>query len=110
MLAIVRLLGCIEKQQTRILLKFHQKQLTRADDKQLNLRIEFIETQNRLRSTTAVDKQNIADGAKTMKTSPSFRVPDEVIVCIKDARFSWDAKDDSNDLEIDHLSIPKGIV
>lgn len=65
---------------------------------------------NRLRATTAVDKHNIADGPKIMKASPPFKVPDELIVCIKDARFSWDAKDDTNDLLVDNLSIPKGKV
>lgn len=66
---------------------------------------------NRLRSTTAVDKHSpIVKDAKARKTSPPFRVADEVIVCIENARFSWGGKHDSNILEIDHLSIPKGII
>lgn len=65
---------------------------------------------NRLRSTTAVDKHSIAEGAKTIKASPPFKVPDDVIVCIRDARLSWGGRDDTNILQIDHLSIPKGIV
>lgn len=65
---------------------------------------------NRLRSTTAVDKQSLSDATKTIK-APSFKLPEETAVCIQDARFSWDPKasDDSNDLKIDQLSIPKGI-
>lgn len=57
---------------------------------------------NRLRSTTAVDKHGVVE---ISKSSPPFRVPDETVVCIDDARFSWDGK---NILAIDHLSIPKG--
>lgn len=59
---------------------------------------------NRLRSTTAVDKHG---AVKISKSLPPFRVPDETVVCIDDARFSWDGK---NILSIDHLSVPKGIV
>lgn len=59
---------------------------------------------NRLRSTTAVDKHGAVEISKSL---PPFRVPDETVVCIDDARFSWDGK---NTLSIDHLSIPKGIV
>lgn len=59
---------------------------------------------NRLRSTTAVDKHGAVEISKSL---PPFRVPDETVVCIDDARFSWDGK---NILSIDHLSIPKGIV
>lgn len=66
---------------------------------------------NRLRSTTAVDKHGLAvRDAKTKKTSPPFKVADEVVVCIENARFSWGGKNDTSYLEIDHLSIPKGIV
>lgn len=63
---------------------------------------------NRLRSTTAADKHSVAEGPRMMKSAPPFKVPDEVIVCIKDARFSWDGENDFNVLEIDYLSIPKG--
>jgi hypothetical protein len=63
---------------------------------------------NRLRSTTAADKHNTAEGGKIMKASPPFKVPDELIVCIKDARLSWAGEDEANDLLIDNLAIPKG--
>lgn len=64
---------------------------------------------NRLRSTTAAgDKHITAEGGRVMKASPPFQVPDELIVCIKDACLSWDGRDEANDLLIDNLAIPKG--
>lgn len=63
---------------------------------------------NRLRSSTAAESHNTR-GEKTMKVSPPFKVPDDLIVCIRDARFEWNGKNDSKALEIDQLSIPKGI-
>lgn len=65
---------------------------------------------NRLRPTTAVDKQSVVESAKTIKAA-SFKLPEDTVVCIQDACFSWDPKniDDSNVLKIDQLSIPKGI-
>jgi hypothetical protein len=69
---------------------------------------------NRLKSTTAVDKHiPDAEGAKMPKTSPPFKVPDEFVVCIKKARFSWcggNSAEAANLLEIENLLIPKGIV
>lgn len=64
---------------------------------------------NRLRSTTAVDKHRMREGVSAKKAAPPFKVPDELIVCIKDGRFSWDQKSDSNCLEVESLSIPKGM-
>ena len=40
---------------------------------------------------------------------PSFKISDDYIVSIKDAKYSWDDRmDDSNMLKIDQLSIPRG--
>ena len=64
---------------------------------------------NRLRSTTAVDKHKFVDSANSIKTATLFNVPEELIVCIKNGRFSWDQKSDSNCLEVESLSIPKGM-
>lgn len=66
---------------------------------------------NRLKSTTAVGKHNEKLTFSAPSISPIFQLPDEVIVRIKDAKFSWgNDETNSNTLEIDHLEIPKGIV
>lgn len=67
---------------------------------------------NRLKSTTAVGKHY--EGPKLTFTGAPIlpvQVPDEIIVRIKDGRFSWGNNEQNpNALEIDHLEIPKGIV
>lgn len=89
-----------------VILRDKNNKITLRKQNQLGTSTRF--ERNRLRSTTAADKHSIAEGPRMPKSAPPFKVPDEVIVCIRNASFSWDGKNDSNVLEIDHLSIPKG--
>jgi hypothetical protein len=64
---------------------------------------------NKLRSTTFVaEKHDVVKRTRLL----SFKVPDGVAVCIKEARFSWDnggkREATSKQLEIDNLSLPLG--
>jgi hypothetical protein len=74
--------------------------------KQNQLSMSVRTKRNRLRSTAA----DVHTKSNSMRTRlPSIRVPDNIAVCIHNAKFSWDCKKDSKLLEIDNLSIPKGI-
>lgn len=61
---------------------------------------------NRFRSTKVTEKSNNEGGFHRL---PSFRVPDGIAICINNAKFSWDGKQNSKMLEIENLSIPLGI-
>lgn len=63
---------------------------------------------NRMRATVGfIDKR---DNVLKRSRLPSFKVPDGVAVCIKDAKFSWNENKDGSSkvLEVDNLSIPLG--
>lgn len=61
---------------------------------------------NRLRSTKVIEKVN---NEGSFHRLPSFRVPDGIAICINNAKFSWEGKQNSKMLEIENLSIPLGI-
>lgn len=74
---------------------------------QLNetMRIE----RNKMRSTTVVITEK-RDSIIKRTRLPSFKVPEGIAVCIKDAKFSWDGsgEESAKVLQIDNLSIPLG--
>lgn len=69
--------------------------------------------QNELSSSTRLERNRGNRGGTAVeeseKASLHFKVPEEIVVAIRDARFSWDTKPDSKCLEIDRIDIPKGL-
>lgn len=64
---------------------------------------------NRMKSTVIHERHGSID--ETKRTSlPSFKVPDNVAVCINNGKFSWDGRGEAKLLDIDNLSIPLGII
>lgn len=67
-----------------------------------------INSNNNNNTTTTT---NINTNESLKRKLPSFKVSEDYIVSIKDAKYSWDDRmDDSNMLKIDQLSIPRGTI
>lgn len=101
-----RLENFIESQDDVVVLRNKSNKIKLRKQNQLSTSTRL--ERNRLRSSTAAEPHNNGEG-KTINVSPSFKVPDEIIVCITNARFRWNGENDLKALEIDQLSIPKGI-
>lgn len=71
--------------------------------------------QNQLNSSTRLERSRLRgataaeEGPKALGHPPPFKVPEEIVVAIRDAKFAWDTKTDANCLEIDRIDIPKGL-
>lgn len=103
--------NCVENlngiQDDAVILRDKKNKIKLRKQNQLSTSIRL--ERNRLRSTTAVDKHKTIEGANAAKIAPLIEIPEELIVCIRDATFSWSKKSDTKRLEVKSLSIPKGM-
>lgn len=61
--------------------------------------------------SNSISNININNNESLKIKLPSFKISDDYIVSIKDAKYSWDNRmNDSNMLKIDQLSIPRGTI
>lgn len=88
--------------------KNNRTRLKKQNQLSKSIRLE----KNRLKSTMTGGKHEaIKLTCVSSPILPIFHVPDDVIVVVKDGKFSWDTSEkNTNALEIDFLEIPKGIV